>query len=421
MDAAAPAADPYALLDPPARRAASVEALVAAIAASAENFRRTSGLLERGHRAVVEDALFELGARGAGDALATIGRQGWIGPFTAHLASATYFAEEHAAGRPEQPAYPSRQSLLKKLRPEAGPADPATPGKRRKATPLPAGATPAERRAAAWLEIGLEADDRRIEARWPEVLAAFQLGRHVDAVVAAMMPAVALRIMPEGADAVVGASRVGGAPDLPADLPWPRDAEGAPLSFLAQVRLADLAGMPDAAFLPEDGLLSFFYGKDGIWKLDGPPGTWQALHLPAAASLVRRAPDVPRGVVAFSPRPLEAKALWTLVPAETPAWEALEAGLSRTALRHVEKFRKALPGLQAAPGLLRLLGHPTLIQEDRWYVDRFDPERPLLQAGSDPHRTGMMWGDMGIIRYMIRGSDLARRDFSRLRGDIECT
>jgi hypothetical protein len=54
-----------------------------------------------------------------------------------------------------------------------------------------------------------------------------------------------------------GASRFGGEPDLPAGTAWPR-ADDKPMSFVAQLRLADLAAISSATPLPKTGLLSFF-------------------------------------------------------------------------------------------------------------------------------------------------------------------
>ncbi len=50
---------------------------------------------------------------------------------------------------------------------------------------------------------------------------------------------ISLRPMPMG-DIAPGASRVGGLPDLPPQVPWPH-WRGGPLDFLAQFNLAELA------------------------------------------------------------------------------------------------------------------------------------------------------------------------------------
>ena len=64
-------------------------------------------------------------------------------------------------------------------------------------------------------------------------------------------------------------SRLGGSPDLPSSIEWPRKGN-APLSFIAQVNLADVAPYEAEGLLPRDGLLSFFYDavEQEAWEFD---------------------------------------------------------------------------------------------------------------------------------------------------------
>lgn len=59
-----------------------------------------------------------------------------------------------------------------------------------------------------------------------------------------------------------GNSRIGGDPDLPADMEWPLDQDGMPMTFLAQLRLSEIAVHDESSLLPKDGLLVFFVGID---------------------------------------------------------------------------------------------------------------------------------------------------------------
>jgi hypothetical protein len=57
----------------------------------------------------------------------------------------------------------------------------------------------------------------------------------------------------------VGASKLGGKPDVPADFVWPK-FQKRPLAFLAQLRMADLPATVRADLaLPTEGLLAFFF------------------------------------------------------------------------------------------------------------------------------------------------------------------
>jgi len=99
------------------------------------------------------------------------------------------------------------------------------------------------------------------------------------------------RIQPDGeADrAPLGATRLGGVPDLAQDVAWPRDDEGRFANFFGQLDFADLAGRIDAPDLPRAGLLSLF---TTFFESAAKPVIVKALVAPHAAQLTRaEAPD----------------------------------------------------------------------------------------------------------------------------------
>src|SRR5262249_3660385 len=69
----------------------------------------------------------------------------------------------------------------------------------------------------------------------------------------------------------LGASKVGGRPDLPAGANWPLHSSGKPLAFLGQIDLAAATAVAALPGLPRAGLLQFFsvFG----WQIpsDGDP------------------------------------------------------------------------------------------------------------------------------------------------------
>jgi len=75
-----------------------------------------------------------------------------------------------------------------------------------------------------------------------------------------------------------GFSRLGGLPEMPAHLEWPV-WKGKPLSFLAQLDLAEMSAVLPA-FLPTSGYLFFFYDQDqDVWGFDPEDfGGWRVLH-----------------------------------------------------------------------------------------------------------------------------------------------
>jgi hypothetical protein len=92
-------------------------------------------------------------------------------------------------------------------------------------------------------------------------------------------------------DDALGATRLGGLPDLAAGATWPASSENEPLTFLGQFDLADLARRGGRSDLPGTGLLSAFSGDlqgnagDAALVRLTPAGT-QLVRLPAPAAVM---------------------------------------------------------------------------------------------------------------------------------------
>ncbi|MGB4093198.1 MAG: YwqG family protein [Ruminococcus flavefaciens] len=85
-----------------------------------------------------------------------------------------------------------------------------------------------------------------------------------------------------------GASKFGGEPDLPSDHKWPYYKEK-PLSFLAQIDLAEASEYDTEGLLPKSGTLSFFYECDEQpWGYDPKhAGGARVYYFPEGTELVR--------------------------------------------------------------------------------------------------------------------------------------
>lgn len=84
----------------------------------------------------------------------------------------------------------------------------------------------------------------------------------------------------DASQAPLGRTRLGGTPDLPAGVDWPRDDEGKLGNFFGQLDLADLAQRVNDPALPREGLLSLFMtwymsagGETTLVLLPGMDGT----------------------------------------------------------------------------------------------------------------------------------------------------
>jgi hypothetical protein len=92
-----------------------------------------------------------------------------------------------------------------------------------------------------------------------------------------------------------GASKLGGAPDVPSSFAWPSH-EDRPMVFVAQLRLSALAEFDDDALVPRDGLVLFFVdeGEEGAQRTSAGLGKGKVIRLAQDAKLTRcRSPESP--------------------------------------------------------------------------------------------------------------------------------
>ncbi|CEG93406.1 YwqG family protein [Propionibacterium freudenreichii] len=260
-----------------------------------------------------------------------------------------------------------------------------------------------------------------------------------------------------------GQSRLGGRPDVPRDFEWPRfqdkDDDSAdanrPLTFLAQVNLADATRYDAEGLLPTAGVLSFFYEMETQeWGFDPrdkgsarvfffeDPATLRPASVPddlddwfpdGQAISYRNMVDLPAWL-GFTELPEEVRRTNPLpVPLTDIEWEDYDA------MR--EEYGAPSEGDDAVT--TKLLGHPDVVQNPmeaecemvtRGMADgaegeeisqelRDDIEKAsrdwtlLFQMGTD---SGLEFGDVGHINYWIKKQDLARRDFDKAWLILQC-
>jgi uncharacterized protein YwqG len=230
----------------------------------------------------------------------------------------------------------------------------------------------------------------------------------------------------------VGNSRLGGLPDLPADLEWP-EWQGQALAFLGQIDLADLPPACRGLGLPASGLLFFFYDAgQGAWGFDpADRGAFRVLY--ALAPGPERAP----------PPTLAEDAVYPVMPVAfmrvTTYPEPDDPALKQVPLTSLEWDRYCDLRTAAASGYAghRLLGYPDPVQNGdmerecalvtgglycgntEGYNDPRAAELSrhrddwvlLLQLDSDDD-AAMMWGDVGTLYFWVRKQDLAANNFA---------
>jgi len=182
----------------------------------------------------------------------------------------------------------------------------------------------------------------------------------------------------------VGASRFGGGPDLPPELPWPV-VDGKKLLFLAQI---DLAQLPKSV-LPGEGWLYVF----ARYEVDDRPDMVKAFHHRGDRTALVRAP-----------RPGDAE-VWH------PSYE--DAVHSVVPLKAQAQSKKDDDVGQLFGDVALVEGGAGEIAEgqnktgDDWIL--------LLAIDSIG---SMVWGDSGIFNIVIRRGDLLKHDFNNVCGAI---
>jgi Domain of unknown function (DUF1963) len=216
-----------------------------------------------------------------------------------------------------------------------------------------------------------------------------------------------------------GASRIGGHPVLPADVPWPT-AHGRALSHLATLALAELPAVEGRDVLPADGHLAFFADLTEAAEVFDPiePGGRRELirivHAPAGAAT--HEPDPPADAAPRDRR-------------DPPALlrERRVAAVPRLQLRHVgfgfgatlwgidelaeRTVGRLTPAVNGDPGH-QLLGWPSTVQDDPRNGYRDDAEA-LLHLVPD-REIGFMMMDGGDMMFFASRDALRATDWDQV-------
>ncbi len=257
------------------------------------------------------------------------------------------------------------------------------------------------------------------------------LGRVADVIEREARPSIRLTAHPVAYEAEIplGASKLGGSPDLPPGFDWPRH-DGFPLAFIAQINLADAALYDVEKLLPPTGLLHFFFTYDRRMKEPWPPKSsmWRVQFTDDAPSLQRvpMPPPLPerKDEGPYEPATLTFASEVTFAGYLPYFHNGDHRGLQAYA-KDVPEFseaeREAYYGTsEAIQGRAhtknRTLGHPDAIQ----HLD-LQPDHVLLLQVDSEEGLGMMWGDVGRLYWWMDREALLRRDFSHVKFDEQCS
>jgi uncharacterized protein YwqG len=242
-----------------------------------------------------------------------------------------------------------------------------------------------------------------------------------------------------------GASALGGQPDLPRGVAWPAK-QGAPLSFIAQIRLEETHPYDAAHLLPVSGLLSFFYDAQQSTYGTDPADRdgFRVLYTPGSLAGQQRVP-FPAALPAtdrFTPCAVSYSSQMTL--AQQPDLEIPSLAWTPDLQQRYDSAVASLPGGGQQPTPQdQLLGFPNTLQDDMRLQCQLashgiamqnaatDPRTQalapgasnwllLLQVDSDPH-AGMRWGDGGMLYYWIERDALQRASFDNVWAALQTT
>jgi uncharacterized protein YwqG len=231
----------------------------------------------------------------------------------------------------------------------------------------------------------------------------------------------------------IGASKLGGVPDLPPGAAWPV-LKGQPQSFIAQIRLEDARQYDTAKVLPQSGMLWFFYdAQQQTFGADpSDRGGWQVLFMDGDLGKLQRtpAPSTLPALSQFHACSLGFANEMTL--SQQPQLEIPDLDWTDAEQQQYEALLWTFPGqADRAMPHHRLLGNPDTIQDDmrlecqlasHGVTDINDPRAAaltegamdwllLLQVDTDELQSGMRWGNAGMLYYWITSADLQARRF----------
>lgn len=237
----------------------------------------------------------------------------------------------------------------------------------------------------------------------------------------------------------LSASFLGGEPELPAGMAWPRGRN--PLSFLAQINLGQVQEAMPIDWLPASGRLLFFYDMEcQPWGFDPTErDCWQVILAPEGTD--GAVSSAPEGAETFEQQHVIFSVVDTF--SEDGPFLPDGHGMSEDAYEEFSNLVRT-HDFGSAP-LHQISGKPYAIQNENMETEcqlashgidcgsgegYRSPEAKALFAGAKDWRlllqldtdddTGWMRGDSGILYFWVREDDARRGDFSRVWIVLQC-
>ncbi len=234
-------------------------------------------------------------------------------------------------------------------------------------------------------------------------------------------------------DMTLGQSKIGGSPDLPINWQLPT-YQGKPLAFVAQVNLDEIPAQIRNPMLPQTGILYFFsvfawqlpdgdLHPDIDWDSYKNPNFSQVLYWRGGGELIRR--PIPETLKTFKPAKVTFLEMFSFPRADDYRRDVALQDMQWTEDEFARfdelgfDFDFLIFQQIGRTPQHKLLGYADVIQnrcvDAGW--------RLLFQIDSDYHQlhTDMMWGDGGMIYFMIETDKLTPtyQDFTHVLSDCQ--
>ncbi len=275
--------------------------------------------------------------------------------------------------------------------------------------------------------------------RKDEALAAIKtsgLGRIAPDVQSLMTESIRLKSRPVNEQSLaVGASKIGGLPDLPPGIDWPT-WKGLPLAFVVQLNLPEVSRYDTNKLLPSTGTLYFFYDaqQQAFGSEPADRGGWKVIHYNGDLTRLTRQSAPPKlpDHARFTACAVDFFTDSTLPQRPVMVNERLK--WSDADQHAYASFLTSLPDSADRAAIHhRLLGYPDEIQDDMHLQVQLvshglhNPNDPgaaalmkgaynwqlLLQLDSDEN-AGMRWANNGMVYYWIEREALRTRNFEQV-------
>lgn len=244
-----------------------------------------------------------------------------------------------------------------------------------------------------------------------------------------------------GTPVEVGVSKIGGKPDVIKDFYWPIN-NGRHLAFLAQINLSEIRDYDDNKLLPDSGMLYFFYDSEEMeWGydensiegfkviyFDGDNNELQRMDYPA--DLKEQEYSI------FKEVDLSFSSKWSF-----PSYEVVDIEFDEVASDAYFDYQSL-----ENDNMSHLLGYFDNIQGDVRFecvdaVERINGDRRnwnelsnqeqqellskqnewiLLFQLDSIDEANMMWGDTGMLYFMIKKDDLKNKAFDKVWLILQC-